>query len=716
MKTLLIFVGILFLVSMTFVSAIDSISCVPVTVAQGGTIECEIDLANGNSEKNQAYNITFYNESAQSTVIAGCTFAGTTENKKNPIDIIQGCTIPGAWGATNNSVVNFSLTSLVTDDTFIFNISETSSALLIISGFSFDTIFLGKQTGAKWIVSKQDTGKAVVGASCNGDILELVNGSLVPIGGTTSGFQSLTSKYGGHTLVSFTPTVSSLDEGRSYIVEVRCDCVPENSGCMDEDGVVLINSSQVSGLFGIGTSSISISTWLTVNTVTDQTGYEVGETAVVCANITNPENRSRQAVSIEYNLRCDSGSDSDTNRILLGDHVELRGISGNTTQMQCHDFKIPDIEELEKGATTCYGATDVMVLDGLSNPLVTYNTLSSAFTITTDRIHPEIFWERISRNVYFANVSFINFDVGIKEVHATINQLIHAPDSHATSIKSFTVKYMNGTTVPFTTRISAHERFIRSIGSDESVRDFDIISIAIIDVNTSLDDFFNVTIEFIDTDNRTSSALEGIDDKTGTFAFSIDTPTTIAFGTSIPVKLSSQVELGSLSEVEGHFICYIDGFRTETETQWTHAVNSSTPYITTILLSSQNVVDEYDNVICKLGESSFGNLIATATASVKVAPKTYGSSVMVGDVEVGCEPKWECSSYGDCVNGTKTRTCEITNGCNVEIDRPEEEKSCGDIIKIIKSKTFLILAMVGAILLVCSLMWISRDKKEKEKY
>ena len=507
---------------MPFVSAIDSHSCVPSIVAQGGTITCEIDLAAGNTEKNQAYNITFWNDTAQTIGITGCSFSGTTENSPDPIDVIQGCTIPSDFGPSTTAVVNFTLTSLDLETLFNFNISETTSSTLIIDEIKIETpILVGKQTGVSWTVSKQDTGKAIVGSLCTGDLLQLIGGELIPIAGSSIEAFSPISKYAGHALTSFVPSVVNTNEGINYILEIRCDCIPGNTGCLDEDANVLVNSSSSTGLIGIGTSIISISTWLTVNTVTDKGNYEVGETVEVCANITNPANRSRQAVSIEYNLRCDSGSDSDTNRILLEDHVELRGVNGNTTQMQCHDFKVPDVETLEKGANNCQGATDVTVMDELLNPLVTYSTIAPRINITTSRIHPEIFWDRVSRNIYFSNVSFNAFDVGVKSVEVTINQLMHEPDTHATAIKNVSVTYFNGTVVPYEVIVSVHERFVRLTEEDESVKDFDVVTISIRDVNTTLDENFNVTIEFVDFQNRQATALEGINASAGTFDFSI---------------------------------------------------------------------------------------------------------------------------------------------------------------------------------------------------
>lgn len=621
-----------FLISISSVSAIDSFACVPSLVPQGGTMECEADLAGGTTEKNVEYNVTFYNDTAQTVIINSCTFSGTTENSPNPIDVIQGCDIPSDYGSSTTAVVNF---TIIGGDTkiFQFNISETSSITLTISNFAFETpILMGKLIGARWTVTKQDTGKAVLGAKCTGDLLQLEGGNLVPIAGSTGGFSTLLSKFAGHALTSFTPTVNILEEGSSYIVEVRCDCIPENGGCINEDGSVLINANSSSGLIGIGTSSIEIGTWLTSNTVTDKLNYEVGETVIVCANITNPENRKRIGVSIEYNLRCDSGSSSDRNRILLERHREIRGIDGNKTEMQCHDFKIPDVETLEKGATRCKGATDVTVLDELLNPLVTYSTISPNFNITTNRIHPEIFWERVSRTVYFANVSTDIFDVGVKNVQITINQLMHEQDTHATAIKSFTVTYINGSAIPFETVISIHERFIRTSEEDEGIRDFDVVTIEIKGVNTTLDDNFNITIEFVDFQNRQATALEGIENKTGTFHFDVECPPTTPIGEEMDCAITAFIEETQLVQKEVDFTCWIEvGEDRISESNFNQMITRESQTFNRKFMVLGDLAENQQYVLqCEAGYYNFGSRTDSFFDTFLVTDNQQGNGTIIG--------------------------------------------------------------------------------------
>ncbi len=106
-------------------------------------------------------------------------------------------------------------------------------------------------------------------------------------------------------------------------------------------------------------------------------------------------------------------------------------------------------------------------------------------------------------------------------------------------------------------------------------------------------------------------ALEGIENKTGTFAFSISVPDQAGSPGTIPVSVSAQVELGS-GPVEGHFICYVDGYQ-DTGIQWTHAVGTGSAYTTTVSVPVPAGLTGSQSVVCKVGEASFTNLIHTST-------------------------------------------------------------------------------------------------------
>lgn len=516
-----ILLGLILVLFSHLVTSINSITGVPKEVSQGGDISFDIDLADGNTEKNEAYNLTCYNNSAQTQQIV--SFSGTTENSPSPVDIIETCSIPSDNGNTTDAVANFSLPNLGLSILFNFSITATTASNLIISEIIIEpNVRLGKLTGVRWTVTKADTGKAVIGAKCAGDILQSIGGELQPIAGSSVGFQAIESKSLGHALTSFLPSAVTLVEGESYIIEIRCDCQPSDE-CFDEDGVNLTATGDASrNLDGLGTSNIEIIPWLTVTTITDKSTYVVGDTIQVCPLVTNPENRTRTSLISHTNWRCDSGSDTDTNRDILGEHTEKRAIDSNKSQTQCRDYVIPDHKTIEQGMTTCYGASDVSVVDELGNILVTYHTVSPSFNVTTDRIHPEVVWKRLTRNKYYANVSFNDWDVGKKRVHAQLNSLLNDRVT-ASDILNLSVKFFNGSAVPYKYSIVNHRLLKKDNGR---IIETDGIFVSIYFVNTTKDEFFNVTIEFVNFEERTTLATEGINASAGIFDFFIRVPDT----------------------------------------------------------------------------------------------------------------------------------------------------------------------------------------------
>ena len=78
--------------------------------------------------------------------------------------------------------------------------------------------------------------------------------------------------------------LDSFDEGRGYAADFNCWCGIDTTErtCIDEDGSVVSPST------GTAQSSFSIGTWLTVNTLTDKSVYNVQGVLNICANVSNP--------------------------------------------------------------------------------------------------------------------------------------------------------------------------------------------------------------------------------------------------------------------------------------------------------------------------------------------------------------------------------------------------------------------------------------------
>lgn len=542
-KPLLMIIFLFLIVNAISVLAIDSIACVPVTVNQGGSISCEVDLADGITEKNQPENMTFYNDTAQTIIITDCSFAGITENAPDPENLLHTCNIPSNWGNTSSAIVNFSLPSLGTSIVFNFSISPIMANQLIIDEFAIETpIFMGKLTGARWTVSKSDTEKKVIGAECNGDLLQSIGGKLIPIAGSTGGFTTIKSKYAGHVLTSFTPSPSTLEEGTTYIVEVRCDCLPSNTACIDEDGNQIVNSTSI-GLIGLGTTLLTVNKLLDINTIVNKNIYEMKEEIFICANVTNLNFSKRLALKIFHQVRCSKEEDinSDLDRVLIMSDAQIpdeRGIDVNTTQMQCKRFIIPEAKYLQGRNNVCYASTDVIVLDEKHMGIIDYHTISNKFNITSNELNLVPDWERIDDYMFrtiinLSSNSYKDFNgTGTGNIDL---KLLRQPASIG-SEKQFNlvrVSFLDMLDTKFIKNITAKNATNEVITSALEFLDDGSLEIELRNVDISTNGWYNVTLELHNFEERQTVALEGINSSAGTFDFAISVPDTITSSTTV---------------------------------------------------------------------------------------------------------------------------------------------------------------------------------------
>jgi len=45
-------------------------------------------------------------------------------------------------------------------------------------------------------------------------------------------------------------------------------------------------------------------------------------------------------------------------------------------------------------------------------------------------------------------------------------------------------------------------------------------------------------------------------------------------------------------------------------------------------------------------------------------------------IQRGCEPKWQCEEWSECIFNKQTRTCIDVNECRIEYKKPAEEREC----------------------------------------
>lgn len=443
------------------------------TCSNGQTITATFVCTEGN-EGNRAYTVPWKNITNVSNQVVLETDVGTTpvgagtpffESFTCPSEGIMDANV-SLLGTNLEGTTDFSMVSAASNELIIVNISVTSEVLV------------GKSAGFKFSVVDEN-GKTVNGVRCSADIED---GTGVPITGTD--ITEIITRDGVGEFSGVT-SIAALSEGRGFVLEIRCTCGESGTGnvCFDEDST-LVNLS-------IGSVEFPFSTGvhLIVNSVTDKAEYVPDEPLFICANVTNPVNRTMRHLRIKYDYRC-NGDDQARNRVLIDALVEDRGIDSNQTQMQCAVFRVPDFVNIEQGANECYGRTEVVVLDEVNNQLVEYHAVTPSFNITSSSIHPVVSCSRLQRLRYQCGANTSSFDVGVKNVHVVLPLVLDDFDSPATSVDSFSISFANGSATPFSSGLEVH-RFAPE-GSNQMV---DRVVIVIADVNTTLDDSFLVTVE-----------------------------------------------------------------------------------------------------------------------------------------------------------------------------------------------------------------------------
>lgn len=624
-KRYLISILILLILFSSLVYAIDSFICLPTDVIEGNTMTCEADLANGNTEKNKAWNMTWYNTSAQLLAITDCSFTGTTANQKNPPDVVQGCDIPSSWGdSAGNATVNFSLTTIPTSKVFYYNISQDSSVDLTLDGFVVESpCYLGQLCGLQFTVKKSSTAKTVLGADCTVDILELVSGNLVPIEAITIGeTRHLISKYDGHVLAEMEAQSIALGEGMEYIIEVRCDCRAGKDYCYDDDGTSLTNETSNSLLRGLGTATLTVDTWLETTTSVDLINIELKQRNTVSVNVTNNRTDIRVPIEVDYDCRINTDDDNSTRRIkspfyfpecqTYGECDVIRGISADTTQEQSTDFIVEEHPFLQGRDTEAVCATYVKIIDIISD-LVSYSSTSSTFYINSSELNLEPDWQWISdkRLNSIVNLTSSSFDdyngTGTGNIDLrldiSVEQDIRAPIEVFNLISNVSVENQ-------TQYLTEHTHYELEFLDDGN------IELEIRDVSLSKYDgtaWWNVTLDFYDNILNQSESLADIATKTGTFHFEVNAPSSATAGEAMSFDVSAQVEDNS-GDKEVKFICYINGERAATETSWNSMVSTSTQYSATRTINlPSNLTDGTHTLTCTINYYNFGSRSDTAT-------------------------------------------------------------------------------------------------------
>jgi len=466
---------LLFLVILSFNVLAFSISLENDDLIAGETAVLDITTTTG-AEKGDIYNVTWYDPvgseldfqiGTMSILLGGTVFETYTTS------------IGTDW---TDAYVVFDL-STGGNQTLYFNVTSSNTSLVINDPSFSPEAKLGSAFAVDFDV-RDENNKLIDNAVCEVFGTD-VTGS--PLQACTNNRNIIT--FNGRGICGGILDPIPFTEGEQYLAKIRCNCGLGDNACFDEDGATV---EAHKGEFNV---PFTVTPWLSINTITDKDMYEVDDTLYVCANITN-NGTERVPLDIVYNWRCQNGGgDASTDRILLGDKIEERGISTNTTQNQCTSFLIPDDITIEKGATNCYGATSVTVLDKNKNPVFTYDTTSSNFTLNVTEINPFVRWNQINDYTYEAVINIDDYDVDIKDIDIRINERLTDQNTPSTRLKSYTVTYSNGTVIPYSTEIQIVDTAITdNLINMNSIKKFNEVSVTILDVNTSLDEEFKVTV------------------------------------------------------------------------------------------------------------------------------------------------------------------------------------------------------------------------------
>ena len=402
-------------------------------------------------------------------------------------------------------------------------------------------------------------------------------------------------------------------EGNNYLAKIKCDCQSGDDSCFDQNGNT-VNYSTGSTSF-----PFTVSKWLYSNTLVDQTNYIEKEEIVICANLTNVNYSSRIGVEIYHQVRCSAWNDNnnDLDRVLIisdDDNPDRRGISTNTTQMQCKRFVVPEPRYLQGKTSQCYASTEVWVLNNENQKIYKYLTTSPVFNITLNDLQIQPDWERVNNYQWKSTVNLSDsayYDwngTGISNIDLRLDKVLTYIRSYeqdvlpeidfntlllSNYIKNWTVSYCNSTPINSGLEINEDgnlEIELRNVGISQ-----DIINC------------YNVTLNLNSFEERSAEALEGIENKTGTFKLSLECPDIGKLGEYISCNILAQVEDSNQLEKEVDFTCYIkDDLGKYSELNFNQMINRN---LTTInknfLIPTTFQINKYKQVFC---EASYYNL------------------------------------------------------------------------------------------------------------
>lgn len=559
MKKLLVIIIALLLIPM--VSAVCTVTFDKTGYSPLETITAQM-ICSASTEKNKAYTLVWYNQSGVNQLEND---TGTTPSVVDQ-NFFESFVIPSGL---DDIIINASLIGNNLEGNDTANISAAGDNALIIENFNVTKNIMIGDLAAFNADLIDENGKFVSNARC---IAEFYDEDNLP----RSSSDEIVSFAG---VITYSTIVGSegFDEGQDFLVEVHCTCGNNMTGlgCWDEDGNEIFNS--------VGTASFSftLGKWLDVNTLTDRPIYEMNQELFVCVNITNVNSSERVPMYIFHQVRCSKGSDNnfDLDKVLIvsdTDSPDERGISFNTTQMQCKRFKIPEAKYLQGSNSECYASTTTWVLNNKRELIKSYATTSPVFNISSNELNIDSDWQRIQPYKFntIINLSSLeyrdyngsgtgNIDVELTKKFRSIDPNSQFSSEDVSFFDLTSSKYIKNFTV---TNISGHNKtaileFLNDGSLEIEIRDADMSQAGWFNVTIEINDFTNREVQALETLNtsqsRSAIALEGIENRTGTFQLQVSCSPEGIIGGTLNCLVTAQVEDSQTVEKEVDFDCYI---------------------------------------------------------------------------------------------------------------------------------------------------------------
>lgn len=229
-------------------------------------------------------------------------------------------------------------------------------------------------------------------------------------------------------------------------------------------------------------------------------------------------------------------------------------------------------------------------------------------------------WVKVSDTVYVFNMSIPSFgadantfDFGEHVLRRTMDQ-----DTPYERIENITITYQNGSSIPYTT-----EEFMQN---DEIV-----LVIKSVDLSRA-DNNFTITANLYDLTKRSTEALEGIENKTGTFLFTVDAASSNLAGEPMLFTLSAMIESTEASR-EVEFECFIPVAGVERNTiTWTKMLFPGVLYTDSRYINVPDGLTGTQLLRCDLNQFSLGGQSVSAQDPFDIIPLSALGSIPSGNV------------------------------------------------------------------------------------